>query len=64
MDANGAAIGILSTLAIAPIPASNGVGDLRHELDWMHANSSFTGVGLVNGTEAFKPNLVGAILGQ
>jgi hypothetical protein len=64
MDANGAAIGILSTLAIAPIPASNGVGDLRHELDWMHANSSFTGVSLVNGTEAFKPNLIGAILGQ
>ena len=55
---------MLSTLAIAPIPASNGVGDLRHELDWMHANSSFGGVGLVAGTEAFKPNLVGAILGQ
>ena len=64
MDANGAAIGVLSTLAIAPIPASNGVGDLRHELDWMHANSSFTGVNLVPGTQPFKPNLIGAILGQ
>jgi hypothetical protein len=64
MDGNGAAIGVLSTLAIAPVAGSNGVGDLRHELDWMHANTSFTGVGLVNGTEAFKPNLVGAILGQ
>jgi hypothetical protein len=64
MDANGAAIGILSTLAIAPIPASNGVGDLRHELDWMHANSSFSGVNLVPGTQPFKPNLIGAILGQ
>jgi hypothetical protein len=64
MDANGAAIGVLSTLAIAPIPASNGVGDLRHELDWMHANSSFTGVSLVPGTQAFKPNLIGAILGR
>jgi hypothetical protein len=63
LDANGAAIGVLSTLAIAPIPASNGVGDLRHELDWMHANSSFSGVNLVAGTEAFKPNLIGAILG-
>jgi hypothetical protein len=30
----------------------------------MHANTAFTGVSLVNGTEAFKPNLVGAILGQ
>jgi hypothetical protein len=64
MDANGAAIGVLSTLAIAPIPASNGVGDLRHELNWMHANSSFSGVNLVAGTEPFKPNLIGAILGQ
>jgi hypothetical protein len=63
MDANGAAIGTLSTLAIAPVPASNGVGDLRHELDWMRANTSFTGVSLVNGTEPFRPNLINAILG-
>jgi hypothetical protein len=63
MDANGAAIGTLSTLAIAPVPASNGVGDLRHELDWMRANTSFSGVSLVNGTEAFRPNLINAILG-
>jgi hypothetical protein len=64
MNASGQAIGVLSTLAIAPVAGSNGVGDLRHELDWMHANTAFTGVSLVNGTEAFKPNLVGAILGQ
>jgi hypothetical protein len=64
MDANGAAIGVLSTLAIAPIPASNGVGDLRHELDWMHANSSFTGVSLVPGTQPFRANLIQAILGR
>jgi hypothetical protein len=64
MDANGAAIGVLSTLAIAPIPASTGVGDLRHELDWMHANSSFTGVSLVPGTQPFRANLIQAILGS
>lgn len=63
MDANGAAIGTLSTLAIAPVPASNGVADLRHELDWMRANTGFSGVSLVNGTEPFKPNLINAILG-
>ncbi len=63
MSANGAAIGVLSTLAIAPVAASNGVGDLRSELNWLHANTSFGGVNLVNGTEPFKPDLVGAILG-
>jgi hypothetical protein len=63
MNGTGQAIGVLSTLAIAPVPASNGVGDLRHELDWMHANSSFTGVSLVNGTQPFKADLLGAILG-
>ena len=50
----GKAIGVLSTLQIAPIPASNGVGDLRHELDYLHAHSSFGGVNLVNGTEPFN----------
>ena len=63
MTATGQAIGVLSTLAIAPVAGSNGVGDLRHELDWMHANTSFTGVGLVNGTQPFKADLGGAILG-
>ena len=64
MSADGKAIGVLSTLQLAPVPASNGVGDLRHELDYLHAHTSFTGVGLVNGTEPFEPNLVGAILGS
>ena len=63
MDETGKAIGVLSTLQIAPIPASNGVGDLRHELDYLHAHSSFGGVNLVNGTQPFNPDLVGAILG-
>jgi hypothetical protein len=62
MSGDGEAIGVLSTLQIAPLAGSNGVGDLRHELDYMHANSSFSGTQLVNGTEAFKPDLVGAIL--
>jgi len=62
MSASGAAIGVLSTLQVLPIAGSNGVGDLRKELNYMHAHSSFTGVNLVNGTEPFKPNLVGAIL--
>jgi hypothetical protein len=63
MDGTGQAIGVLSTVQLAPLAASNGVGDLRHELDYMHAHSSFTGVNLVNGTQAFKGDLVNAILG-
>jgi hypothetical protein len=62
MDGSGKAIGILSTLQAAPLPGSNGVGDLRHELDYMHAHSGF-GATVVNGTEPFQSNLVNAILG-
>lgn len=64
LNGSGAAIGVLSTLQLAPLPATNGVGDLAKELAYMRANSSFTGVQLVHGTEPFKPNLVGAILGS
>jgi hypothetical protein len=63
MNASGQAIGILSTLDILPTPGGNGVGDLAKELAYMRANSQFSGVGLVPGTQAFKPNLVQAILG-
>ncbi|MDX6600970.1 MAG: hypothetical protein QOF13_172 [Solirubrobacterales bacterium] len=64
MNGTGGAIGVLSTLQLAPLPGTNGVGDLAKELAYMHANSSFGGVQLVPGTEAFKPSLVGAILGS
>jgi hypothetical protein len=62
MNGSGEAIGILSTLQLAPLVGTNGVGDLGKELAYLHANTSFTGVQLVPGTEAFKPELVGAIL--
>jgi hypothetical protein len=63
MNASGKAFGVLSTLQIAPLAGSNGVGDLGKELAYMRANSSFGSVQLVNGTKPFKANLVGAILG-
>jgi hypothetical protein len=63
MDGSGNAIGVLSTVQLAPLAGSNGVGDLRSEIDWMHAHSSFSGVQLVNGTEPFNGDLVGAIAG-
>jgi hypothetical protein len=62
LDARGGAIGVLSTVAIAPLPASNGVGDLGRELDYANSNG-FAGTALVNGTEPFSGDVVGAILG-
>jgi len=64
MNGSGEAIGVLSTLQLAPLPATNGVGDLDKELAYLRANTSFGEVQLVPGTQAFKPNLVGAILGS
>jgi hypothetical protein len=63
MNANGAAFGVLSTLNILPTPGGNGVGDLANEIAYMHANSSFSGVNLVPGTQPFQNNLATAILG-
>lgn len=64
VNGSGAAIGVLSTLQLAPLPATNGVGDLAKELAYMRAHSGFGEVQLVRGTDAFKPNLVDAILGS
>lgn len=54
LNGQGDAIGILSTLDVVPDPGANGVGDLAHELAYMHAHSPFTAVQLVPGTEAFS----------
>lgn len=40
LDANGRPLGILSTVAIAPLAGSNGVGDVGKEVNYMHAHSS------------------------
>ena len=63
-NGSGAAIGVLSTLQLAPLPGSNGVGDLGKELAYMRANSPLSTVQLAPGTVAFKANLLGAILGS
>jgi hypothetical protein len=62
LDANGAAIGVLSTVAIAPLAGSNGVGDVGREIDYANANG-FSGLSLANGTEPFTGDVVGAIVG-
>jgi hypothetical protein len=63
MDASGGAIGVLSTVQLAPLVGANGVGNLSMELAYMHANASqFSGVNLVAGTEPFNGDVVGAAL--
>lgn len=54
----GAALGTLSTVAALPFPASNGVGDLAHELAYARQQGGFTGLQLALGTEPF----VGGVL--
>ena len=57
MSAGGKAVGTLSTLGLAPLPASNNIGDLAKELAFAQAHSGLSGLALVNGTEAFDPIL-------
>jgi hypothetical protein len=62
LNEDGQAFGVLSTLQIAPLAGSNGVGDLQRELAYARAHG-FPGLQLVAGTEPFRPDLIGAILG-
>lgn len=64
LNGSGEAVGVLSTLQLAPLAGTNGVGDLGRELAYLRANSDFGAMQLVNGTEPFEPNLVEAILGS
>jgi hypothetical protein len=63
LDDSGAAIGVLSTLQIAPLAGTNGVGDLAKELAYARGHG-FPGLALAAGTEPFKANLVEAVLGS
>lgn len=57
LDRQGRALGTLSTLALAPLPASNGVGDLAHELAYANGPGGQS-VSLALGTEAFQGPLL------
>jgi hypothetical protein len=57
LDAEGNALGTLSTLAIAPLAGSNGVGDLAHELAYAQQHGGISGLQLALGTEPFSPLL-------
>ena len=57
LDAEGRAFGTLSTVALAPLAGSNGLGDLARELAFARDHSGIRGLRLVPGTEAFSPVL-------
>ena len=57
MDAQGRAMGVVVTLAAAPFPASNGVTDMDHALNYMRTHTG-TNTVLALGTEPFTPNRV------
>jgi hypothetical protein len=57
VNADGQAIGTLSTLGLAPLPLSNNIGDLAHELAFAQQYSGISGLQLENGTEPFSPLL-------
>jgi hypothetical protein len=57
LDEQGRALGVLSTLAIAPLPASNGVGDVSHEIAYANAKGGQS-IQLALGTEAFSGPLL------
>ncbi len=62
LSVTGEAIGVLSTVAVLPLPLSNGVGDLGRELEYARRNGF--SVTLVPGTEPFRPELPRAIRGS
>ena len=62
MTATGQAAGILSTVQLAPLAGSNGVGDLPRELNYMHTHGGPNAT-VVNGTKPFNPDLLSAIQG-
>jgi hypothetical protein len=55
LTADGKALGVLSTLTLAPLTGSNNVSDLSHMLTYMHQHSSFSGVSLVTGGAFSSP---------
>jgi hypothetical protein len=57
VSADGKAIGVLSTLGLAPLPLSNNIGDLSKELAFAQSHSGISGLALVLGTEPFDPAL-------
>ncbi|HEX3826253.1 MAG TPA: serine protease [Sporichthyaceae bacterium] len=63
IDSEGKAFGVLSTLAIAPLPGSNGVADLASCLKYAQQHSGIAGLTLAKGTTNFAPGSVPVLAG-
>jgi hypothetical protein len=59
-DSNGRAFGVLSTLALVPVPGSNGVADLAKALAYAQKHSGIKGLHLAKGTAPFAPGMIPA----
>lgn len=57
LNASGQAFGVLSTVQLAPLAGSNGVGDLASELAWAQAHG-VAGLAVVPGTEPFRGSIL------
>lgn len=57
LNAEGKALGVLSTVQLAPLAGSNGVGDVSKELNYLNSTGGFS-VTLANGTEPFTGPLL------
>jgi hypothetical protein len=62
LNQSGQALGVLSTVQLAPLAGSNGVGDVGRELAYAQANSGIGGLTLATGTEPFNSAAMGVKL--
>ena len=53
LDSRGRALGVLTTLSLLLLPGTNGIGNLRRQLDYLNAHGTFD-VQLANGTVPFR----------
>jgi hypothetical protein len=58
LDSTGKALGVLSTVQLAPVAGSNGVGDVGREVAYMHAHGG-PAANIVDGTEPFTGSIGG-----
>jgi hypothetical protein len=62
LNATGQALGVVSTVQIAPLAGSNGVGDVGRELAYAQAHGGIGGLTLATGTEPFNAAAMGVKL--
>lgn len=65
LDAEGRALGSLSTLVLGPAPAANSITDIHLALEYAKKHSGIKGLRLAKGTEKFNgPSVANPLLNQ